>query len=96
MVRDKDDPNIAYIDFTGRFAYRSSTGNQYLLEAYHYNGNCILARTIKDRKATTTRNIWSSIHKLFEIGSVVPNTYIMDNVISSEFINTLTKGDITF
>ena len=34
--------NVAYTDLTGRFPYRSSRGNEYILVLYHYDGNAIL------------------------------------------------------
>ena len=45
--------NVAYIDFTGRFPYRSSRGNKYILVGYHYGDNAISAESLKNRKLTT-------------------------------------------
>ena len=39
--------NMAYTDLTGRFPYRSSSGNEYILVGYHFDGNVILGEPIK-------------------------------------------------
>ena len=41
---------VTYTDQTGRFTYRSSQGNKYLI-AYDYDANVILIQHIKDRQA---------------------------------------------
>ena len=43
MVINRDDISVAYTDLTGRFSYKSSRGNEYILVAYHYDGNFIIA-----------------------------------------------------
>ena len=40
--------NVAYTDLTGRFPYRSSSGNEYIMVGYHYDGNVILGETLKE------------------------------------------------
>ena len=34
--------NKAYMDLTGRFTYKSSRGNDYILIAYHIDANAII------------------------------------------------------
>ena len=41
------DKELGYIDLTGRFPYKSSRGNEYILIAYNYDGNTILAEPLK-------------------------------------------------
>ena len=38
---------VAYTDLTGKFPYRSSRGNNYIMVAYNYDGNAILAEPVK-------------------------------------------------
>ena len=51
ILINKDDNSIGYIDTTGRFPQRSGRGHEYILVGYHYDGNAILAKAIKDRSA---------------------------------------------
>ena len=44
VIRDKD--VTAYMDLTGRFPYRSSRGNEYILVRYHYDSNSILVEPL--------------------------------------------------
>ena len=46
--------NMGYTDLTGRFPYRSSQGNEYILVGYNYDGNDILAEAIKNRQTKST------------------------------------------
>ena len=38
---------LGYTDLSGKFPYRSSWGNNYILVAYHYHANVILSVTVK-------------------------------------------------
>ena len=44
---------VTYTDQTGRFPYRSSRENKYLMVAYHYDANIILIQPIKNTQAAT-------------------------------------------
>ena len=46
-VFETSETGIVYTDQTGRFPYRSSRGNKYIMVAYHYNANVILIEPIK-------------------------------------------------
>ena len=39
--------DLGYMDLTGRFPYKSSRGNEYILISYNYDGNTILAEPLK-------------------------------------------------
>ena len=91
MVIDKNELSTAYTDLTGRFPCKSSSGNEYLLVAYHYDGNCIIAKPLRNRKKDTITEAWTSIHNSFSCAGVSPNTYVMDNEILQEFIDVLVK-----
>ena len=47
MVIHQNDLATAYMDLTGIFPCKSSSGNEYILVAYHFDGNCIIARDLK-------------------------------------------------
>ena len=47
--------------------------------------------SFKNRKAETITKTWQTIHNMFTQAGVAPNTYVMDNEISSDFITALTK-----
>ena len=40
---------VAYTDLTGKFLYRSSRGNNYIIVTYNYDANAILAEPVKNR-----------------------------------------------
>ena len=64
---------------TGPFPQRSSSGNQYLLIGYHYDGNAIIATPIKNRHAAIITTAWKHLHSKFTAAGVPPSTYVMDN-----------------
>ena len=96
MVMNRNDLAVAYTDLTGRFPCKSSRGNEYILVAYHFNGNYIISRALKNRKAETITKTWQTINNMFTQAGVAPNAYVMDNVISSDFVAALTKNNTSF
>ena len=54
----QDSSITAYTDLTGRFPYRSSRGNEYILVGYHYDSNAILVQPLGNREAKTITNAW--------------------------------------
>ena len=87
---------IAYHDLTGRFPYCSSRGNEYLLIAYNYDGNLILAEPIKNRKAPIITKAWRIMNEKFEQAGMQPNTYILDNEAAAELKAAMMKKDIQY
>ena len=85
-----------YVDLTGRFPYRSSRGNEYILVGYNYDGNCILAEPVKNREAASITKAWQKMNKKFEIAGIQPEVYLLDNEISLEFKAALKKENISF
>ena len=63
---------------------------------YHYDASCILVIAVKDRKASTLTNAWKSLHAKFAKAGAAPNTYVMDNEISSEFIAALEANECNY
>ena len=49
--------------------------------AYHYDGNCIVGKALKDRKKDTVSKTWQALHDTFTKAGIAPNTYVMDNEI---------------
>ena len=91
IIINHDDTSVAYTNLTGRFPCKSSRGNEYILVAYHFDGNCIIGEPLKNRKAETITKAWQKIHDIFTLAGTAPNTYVMDNKISTEFTTALTK-----
>ena len=52
MIINRHEVNTAYTDLTGRFPCRSSSGNEYVMIAYHFDGNCIVGKALKIDKNT--------------------------------------------
>ena len=75
---------------------RSSRGNQYILVGYHFDGNCIYGKAVKDRKAATLTAAWEQLHGIFAKSGAAPNTYVMDNEIPKELIEVLEENTTTY
>ena len=88
--------DLGFTDLTGRFPYRSSRGNEYILVAYNYDGNCILAEAIKNREAKSITSAWTSMNTKFAVAGIQPKVYLLDNEISKEFKAALHKANVTF
>ena len=95
LVDDADGMSRAYTDLTGRFQYRSSRGNEYVLVAYHYDANAILATPVRNRQKETLVTAWSTLNRRFSAAGVQPTTYIMDNECSDDMRNALEKQKIS-
>ena len=91
-----DNDITAYTDLTGRFPYRSSRGNEYLLVGYHYDANAILAQPLRNREAQTITEAWEILNKRFSIAGIQPTTYVMDNEVSATIRNAMTKQNIAW
>ena len=88
--------DTAYSDLTGRFPFRSSRGNEYLLVVYDYDSNAILVEPLKNRTASVITKAWEKIHTTFKNRGVAPNLYILDNEISGDFKDALKKNTVQF
>ena len=88
--------HTAYTDLTGRFPYRSSSGNEYIMVGYHFDGNVILGEAIKNRQAQTITAAWHKLNNEFSRAGMQPNTYVLDNEISSTLIEAMTKENISY
>ena len=88
--------SIAYSDLTGRFPYKSSRGNEYLLVVYDYDSNAILVEPLKNRAAKTITTAYEKIHTVFKNRGIAPKLYILDNEISGDFKAALKKNQVKF
>ena len=87
MVVDRKQLTTAYTDLTGRFPQRSSRGNEYVLIGYHYDGNSIMCKAIKDRTAASLATAWEHMHNTYNSAGDAPKNYVLDNEKLNELIN---------
>ena len=86
--------NKGYMDLTGRFPYKSSRGNEYILVVYDYDSNAILAEPLKSRTAGSIKNGWENIHNKLKKRGVSPNLYLLDNEVSSDLKYAMTEAEV--
>ena len=85
-----------YTDLTGRFPKTSSSGNQYILVGYNYDGNYIHADPIKNRRGHTITQAWISMHTMFKKAAAAPTIYVMDNEISKDLMEALEEQNVRY
>ena len=86
----------AFTDLTGPFPSVSSRGNKYVLIAYDYDSNAILATPVKTRRAGEMTKAFKHLYnKLAKRGSA-PKALILDNEISGELKRALDTYDLTY
>ena len=88
--------NTAYTDLTGRFPYRSSRGNQYIIVAYSYDANAILAIPINNRSAAFVTKAWEHIYNRLHITGVKAESWILDMEASNLLKDTMVKDNTTY
>ena len=86
--------DTAYMDLTGRFPHQSSRGNNYILVAYHYDSNAILATPLKSKQAAEITRGWNELNDQCSQAGIQPNTYILDNEASAELKTAMKKKGI--
>ena len=91
MLYSSSSKGMGYIDLTGRFPYRSESGNQYILVAYHHDANAIYGQPLKNRESASITSAWTIINKKIQVAGVQPNTYVIDNEASMELKNSMAK-----
>ena len=73
-----------YSDLTGKFPVHSDRGNNYILVAYHYDGNNILTTPLKN---VTRTCILSGITKILDKSRkrvLTPKLHIIENEVSED------------
>ena len=84
------------MDLTGRFPFRSGSGNEYIMVAYHYDANAILATPVKNCKARTLADAWTLLNKKFELCGIQPESYVIDNECSQLLKDAFQKHGCNF
>ena len=96
ILINKKEITTAYQDLTGRFPFKSSRGNEYVLIGYHHNANCILAHPVQDRKAPTLIKAWEHLHRTFAKAGVAPDVWVLDNKVSQNLKNAFDDNQTKF
>jgi hypothetical protein len=85
-----------YTDQTGRFPCTSSSGNNYVLIAYHYDCNCILAEPLPNHKANSIVAAHKQIIERLRRAGVTCSFVMLDNECSSALQTFLHEESIKF
>ena len=96
FLQDTKSTGLGYIDFTDKFTYQSIRGNNYIMVAYHCDGNTSIIKAIKNRQAHSIVKAWETINKTLKIAGVQPQMYILDNEYSSDLKIAFRKENINF
>ena len=70
---------ITYGDQTGKFPFKSSRGNEYIMIIYDHDANAILAKAFKTRQAKTLADTWESLYQELTRNGHTTNKFILDN-----------------
>ena len=70
---------IGYHYLTAIYPYKSIIGNQYIFVSYDYDGNTILAKSIKYKQIDTICYAWQCLNNILKSKGNDPNLYIIDN-----------------
>ena len=81
-----------YSNQTGRFPYRSSRGNKYVMVMYNYDSNAILATPLKNRQAKSITDAWEILNTRLTKHRHVTRNFILDNESSADLKQALTKN----
>ena len=87
---------ISYGALTGKFPYKSSRGNQYILVSYHYDANEIRGVAIKNREAKTITEAYHNVLNYYETRGVKPSKWILDNEVSAQLKHMFEKEGVGF
>ena len=85
-----------FSEITGAFPHKSSRGNLYVMVMYDYDSNKILDEPIKNRQASTIRDVFLKFQKVPKSRGSDPKFYIMDNDFSSDLKEAMKNYRINF
>ena len=85
-----------YTDQTGRFPITSSRVNKYIMIAYDYDYNNILAEPIKSRTSLHINNAYQTMRKLLCSRGLTPKTHVLDNKFSKVLKEYMEEENETF
>ena len=71
-----------FTDQTGRFPITSSCGYKYIMIAYDYDSNKILAEPIKSRTSLHIKDAYQKMSKFLCSRGLIPRTHVLDNECS--------------
>ena len=74
--------NKIYTDQTGRFPVTASRGYNYIMIAYDYDSNNILAEALKSRTSLHIKNAYQTMRKLLCSRRLTPKMHVLDNECS--------------
>ena len=81
-----------YTDQTRRFSITSSRGYKYIMIAYDYDSNNILAEQIKSITSLQIKNAYQTMRKFLFSRGLTPRTHVLDNECSKvlkEYIESM-------
>ena len=81
---------------TGRFPITSSRGYKYIIIAYDYDSNNILAEPIKSRTRLHIKDAYQKMRKLLCSRGLTPRTHVLDNKCSKLLKEYTEEGNETF
>ena len=87
--------NKVYGDLTDRFLYMSARGHQYFLVVYDYDSNAIMVELLKSRSGPDIKNAYMPIYNRLLKRGCAPVTFILDNDVSKDLLNTFENNNIT-
>jgi hypothetical protein len=96
LITASETNSKAYIDLTGRFPFQSSRGRNYILVAYHYDANAVLATALKNKSKEEIKRGWEELNTKCEVAGVKPKTYVMDNEASAELKQAMLMKNISY
>jgi hypothetical protein len=85
-----------YTDDTGWFPIKARSGNQYVMNAYHVNGNIILQKAFKSRSNTHRIAAYNTIMTCLAAQGLSVNLQIMDNKSSAAYKPSPSPGKPSF
>ena len=74
-----------YTDDTGRFPIHARSGNQYIMIAYHFDANRILAKPFSSRKETHRLLAYENIMQQLTDNRLMVDLQILDKKASAEY-----------
>ena len=85
-----------YTDQAGRFPITSSCGYKYIMIAYDYDSNNILAEPIKSRTILYIKDDYHKMRKLLCSRGLTPRTHVLDNECSKVLKEYMEEENETF
>ena len=82
------------MDLTGKYPVKSQSGHQYILIAYNFDANAILAEPLKNRKGTTITEGFKKLHDIFYRAGVAPAVWVLDNERSGELEEAFNEFEV--